>query len=148
MHAQALSNFYITGLRTPSRISKLEIDMPQVFDKLREGVQLLERHYKNMQDIEFTVENGTLYFLQCRSGKRTGTAALRIASDFVLEGIVTQDEALLYLIGPEHIEQVMHPTFKDETSYRTENRVLTKGLPASPGDLFNPLSHHPENIYL
>lgn len=90
-----------------------------------------------MQDIEFTVENGTLYFLQCRSGKRSGTAALRIASDFVREGIVTPDEALMSLIGPEHIEQVMHPTFKDEASYRAENRVLTKGLPASPGSLID-----------
>jgi pyruvate,orthophosphate dikinase len=123
----------VAGIRTPMPISQLQNAMPDVYTELREGVERLERHYKNMQDIEFTVQDGRLFFLQCRSGKRTGTAALKIASDFVREGIVTVDEAILNLVGPEHVEQVLHPRFRDEDSYRQASRVIAKGLPASPG---------------
>lgn len=123
----------VSGSRTPQPISQLEGDMPAAYAQLKEGVERLERHYKNMQDVEFTVQDGTLFFLQCRNGKRTGAAALRIACDFVSEGIVTADEAVLTLVGPEHVEQVLHPCFADDGTYRKEGRVLAKGLPASPG---------------
>jgi pyruvate,orthophosphate dikinase len=123
----------VSGSRTPQPISQLECDMPAAYTELRQGVERLERHYQNMQDVEFTVQDGQLFFLQCRNGKRTGAAALKIACDFVAEGIVTADEAVLSLVGCEHVEQVLHPCFENENQYRAEGRVMAKGLPASPG---------------
>ena len=123
----------VSGSRTPQPISQLAHDMPAAYAELRDGVERLERHYKNMQDCEFTVQDGKLFFLQCRNGKRTGQAALRIACDFVDEGIVTTDEAVLTLVGCEHVEQVLHPCFSNENEYRKNGCVIAKGLPASPG---------------
>ncbi|NBX73597.1 MAG: pyruvate, phosphate dikinase [Alphaproteobacteria bacterium] len=130
----------VAGLRTPNPITlkakaemkatepAMEEVMPAVFQQLCAVRQQLEKHYKDMQDIEFTVQQGKLYLLQTRSGKRTAPAALRIAVEMVEEGLISQNEAVLR-IEPKSLDQLLHPTL-DPKAKRT---VLTKGLPASPG---------------
>src|SRR4051794_3729793 len=106
----------------------MEESMPEVFAGLARVFDLLERHYRDMQDIEFTVERGTLFMLQTRSGKRTAKAALRIAVDMAGEGLVSQEEAVLR-IDPQALDQLLHPTL-DPAATRN---VVARGLPASPG---------------
>ncbi len=105
--------------------------MTEVYDELLEYTQLLEKHYKNMQDIEFTVQQGKLFILQTRNGKRTGHAAVSIAVDMVKEGIISKQESISELVQPEHIDQLLHPQF---ASTKLEDfNVIGKGLQASPG---------------
>jgi pyruvate,orthophosphate dikinase len=120
----------VAGIRTPKPIDELEKDMPQAYAALCDIAHKLEEHFRDMQDIEFTIERGKLYMLQTRNGKRTAAAAMQIAVDLVDEGIVTREEALL-LIDAKQINAVLHPTF-DKQSLKTATPVAV-GLPASPG---------------
>jgi len=108
--------------------------LPSAYEDFVKSVDILERHFKDMQDVEFTVENGRLWMLQCRNGKRTGHAALQIAVDLVNEGLCSREEALLK-IEPDHIRQLLHPSFDPEAlkSVQYTNNVVAKGLPAGPG---------------
>jgi pyruvate, orthophosphate dikinase len=124
----------VAGIRTPEPISRMAHDLPEAYMQFLRNVELLERHFKDMQDVEFTVEDGKLWMLQCRSGKRTGQAAFQIAVDLVKEGICTPQEALLK-IEPDHVKQILHPTFSAAalaSSKYTEN-VVAKGLSGGPG---------------
>ncbi|MFH1228389.1 MAG: pyruvate, phosphate dikinase [Planctomycetota bacterium] len=120
----------VAGIRTPQPITKLSDEMPDVFKQLRDITDRLEKHYCDIQDFEFTIENGKLYMLQTRNGKRTGYAALRIAVDMVEEKLISQKEAVLR-IEPDQINQVLHPIFDLEA--RKKAKVIAKGLNASPG---------------
>ena len=120
----------VAGIRTPQKIAKLEEDMPHVYTELVTIVKNLEKHYRDMQDCEFTVENGKLYILQTRNGKRTGAAALKIAVDMVHEGLITKKEALTR-IEADQIDQLLHPTFTAE-ALKSATPFL-EGLPAAPG---------------
>ena len=98
----------VAGVRTPKPIATLKEDMPQVYEQFCDIAHKLEVHYKDMQDMEFTIENGKLYFLQTRNGKRTANAALKIAVDMVHEGLITTDEALMK-VEPKQLDQLLHP---------------------------------------
>lgn len=120
----------VAGIRTPQNISTLKEVMPDVFDKFVEITQILEGHYKDMQDIEFTIEKERLFILQTRNGKRTAEAAINIAADLVDAGIIDEKEAILR-IEPNQLDQLLHPKFEDAAL--NEAKSLAKGLPASPG---------------
>jgi len=120
----------VAGIRTPLPLAELKRLMPEVYDELMAIMDKLERHYKDMQDIEFTIEEGKLYMLQTRSGKRTSRAAIKIAVDMAKEGIINKEEAVLR-VKPEDIERVLHPRFDEKA--RAKAKVIAKGLPASPG---------------
>jgi len=120
----------VAGVRTPSPIAKLEEEMPEVYAQFVEIATKLENHYRDMQDMEYTIEDGKLYMLQTRNGKRTAAAALKIAVDLVEEGKRTEQEALL-MVEPKILDSVLHPTF---TAAAMKSAVqLTKGIDASPG---------------
>jgi len=119
----------VSGVRTPSHIQELEKAMPQVYNQLREITTRLEKHYKDMQDFEFTIQEGKLYMLQTRNGKRTGLAAVRVAIEMVGEGLITKDEAI-FRVEPNQLYDFLVPRL-DEKSAKVE--VLATGLPASPG---------------
>jgi pyruvate,orthophosphate dikinase len=130
----------VAGIRTPqnltlrgkqtnnSKLPAMEEVMPEVFKQLDDVRHVLEKHYKDMQDIEFTVQRGTLYMLQTRTGKRTAPAALKIAVDMVTEGLITEAEAIRRL-DPNSLDQLLHPTLDP----KAERKVIARGLPASPG---------------
>jgi pyruvate,orthophosphate dikinase len=130
----------VAGIRTPQHLTKaarmangqstpsLEECMPEVFGELTEVYRVLEAHYRDMQDVEFTVQKGKLWMLQTRTGKRTAAAALKIAVDLVREGVISEEEALLR-IDPASLDQLLHPTLDPEAA----REVLARGLPASPG---------------
>lgn len=130
----------VAGIRTPQYLTRaareranakplsMEEAMPEVYAQLADVFRILETHYRDMQDIEFTVERGKLWMLQTRSGKRTAKAALKIAVDMATEGLITKDEAILR-VEPTALDQLLHPTLDPEA----KRDVLTKGLPASPG---------------
>lgn len=120
----------VAGIRTPNPIKALENILPEVYEQFVGIAKVLETHYRDMQDIEFTVEKGKLFMLQTRTGKRTIQAALGIAVDFVSEGLITKEEALLR-INAEQLDQLLHPCFEEEAL--KEATLITKGLPASPG---------------
>ena len=120
----------VAGTRTPNPISQLEDDMPKVFKEFNEIAEGLEKHYKDMQDMEFTVQDGKLYILQTRSGKRTVASALKIAVDLVEEGMLTKEEALLQ-VDPAQLDQLLHPMFDEDALDAAE--IIGKALPASPG---------------
>ena len=120
----------VAGVRTPNPIAKLAEDMPGVYDQFMEIANKLENHYKDMQDMEFTIEEGKLFFLQTRNGKRTANAALRIAVEMVEEGLITTDEALMR-VEPKQLDQLLHPAF-DQAALKAA-KAIGKGLPASPG---------------
>ena len=120
----------VAGIRTPEPISKLESDMPEVYNQFVKIANMLENHYKDMQDMEFTIENGKLFMLQTRNGKRTAQAALKIAVDLVSEGMITKEEALLK-VEPKQLDQLLHKTFDSEAL--KNGKVIAKGLAASPG---------------
>ena len=120
----------VAGVRTPSPITKLEQDMPEVYKQFVEIATNLEEHYRDMQDMEFTIQEGKLYMLQTRNGKRTAAAALKIAVDLVAEGKLTEEEALLK-VEPKQLDSLLHPTFVPSALKSAE--VIAKGLPASPG---------------
>jgi len=121
----------VAGIRTPEPIEKLEAVMPTDFSELLRLANKLEAHYMNMQDIEFTIQEGTLYILQTRSGKRTGQAAIRIAVDLVDEGVVSKEIAVRDLVDPQHLDQLLHKQFADQDSIESDR--IGVGLPASPG---------------
>lgn len=120
----------VAGIRTPNPITQLEQDMPEVFKQFMDISNQLEKHYRDMQDMEFTVENGKLYFLQTRNGKRTADAALRIAVELVKEGMITEKEAVLR-VEPKQLDQLLHPMFDPKAL--KEAKPIGKALPASPG---------------
>ncbi len=119
----------VSGVRTPVHISELHKIMPHVYDQLRDITTRLEKHYKDMQDFEFTIQDGKLYMLQTRNGKRTGRAAVRVAIQMVDEGLITKDEAI-FRVEPNQLYDFLVPRL-DEKSTKVE--VLATGLPASPG---------------
>ncbi|GAA4871686.1 pyruvate, phosphate dikinase [Serinicoccus chungangensis] len=118
----------VAGIRTPKPLAEMEEVLPEAYTQLVQTMHDLEAHYKDMQDIEFTVEDGTLYLLQTRNGKRTAAAALRVARDLVEEGVLTQEEAL-QRVEPGQLDQLLHPAIDPEHG----RSPVTKGLPASPG---------------
>lgn len=118
----------VAGIRTPLQIEVLNERMPEVYNELFATQALLERHYRDMQDMEFTVQEGKFYMLQTRSGKRTGRASIKIAVDMVNEGMITESEALMR-VSPEHVEAFLHPMI-DPTA---KTDIVASGLPASPG---------------
>ncbi len=118
----------VAGIRTPKPIRELEHDMPKVYTELRAITSRLEKHYRDIQDFEFTFEKGKLYMLQTRTGKRTAAAAVKIAVDMVKEKILSKEEALLR-VDPEQINQLLHPIIDPSAKLN----VITSGLPASPG---------------
>ena len=141
----------VAGIRTPQPIAQLKSVMPTIYDSLYSEVKRLERHCRCIQDVEFTVDDGVLYILQCRDGKRTGSAALRIATEMVTEGLVSKSYAVSKLVTAAHLTQLMFPTFKPSSAAvgaaaggaaggaaaaAAAAAALTpimKGLPASPG---------------
>jgi pyruvate,orthophosphate dikinase len=120
----------VAGVRTPSPIKNLDSEMPAVYRKLKDITTNLEKHYGDVQDFEFTIQDAKLYMLQTRNGKRTGQAAVRIAVDMVEEGLTSKEKALLQ-VEPEALNQLLHPVFDAEEKQKHE--VLAKGLAASPG---------------
>jgi pyruvate,orthophosphate dikinase len=118
----------VSGVRTPIPINELEKIMPEVYHQLREITTRLEQHYKDVQDFEFTIQDGKLYMLQTRNGKRTGPAAVRIAVEMVKEGIFSEKDALLR-VEPDQLNQLLHPVLDEKKPLK----VIAKGLPASPG---------------
>ena len=100
----------VAGIRTPSKISKLHEEMPAVYDQFADIANRLENHYRDMQDMEFTIENGKLYMLQTRNGKRTAAAALKIACDLVDEGMISREEAVMR-VEPKQLDSLLHPQF-------------------------------------
>lgn len=120
----------VAGIRTPEHISKLQEVKPEIYKEFVEITQKLEDHYRDMQDVEFTIERGKLYMLQTRNGKRTAASALKIAVDMVNEGRITKEEALLR-VEPKQLDTLLHPTFNPDALKATEH--IAKGLPASPG---------------
>jgi len=120
----------VAGIRTPKPISELEKDNPEIYKQFREISHKLEQHYKDMQDMEFTIEKGKLYMLQTRNGKRTAQAALKIAIDMVEEGLITEKEAVLK-VDPAQLDSLLHPQFNPESLKNAT--IIAKGLNASPG---------------
>jgi pyruvate,orthophosphate dikinase len=124
----------VAGIRTPDKIEALGLIMPHAYKQLLDIRKKLEKHYKDMQDIEFTIENGKLYMLQCRNGKRTGFASVRIAVEMVDEKLIPKEEALRR-VEPEALNQLLRPVFLPSAKKAavSEGRLLAKGLPAGPG---------------
>ncbi len=124
----------VAGIRTPQPIATLEQELPEAWAELQDVQAKLETHYRDMQDLEFTVQEGRLFMLQCRTGKRTGLAAVRIACDLVKEGVITPEEAILR-VDPESLNQLLAPVFEESQleAAKTEGRLLTRGLNAGPG---------------
>ncbi len=118
----------VAGIRTPKPISELEKEMPEVYKQLKEITKRLEKHYRDVQDFEFTIEKGKLYMLQTRTGKRTPLAAVKIAVDMVEEGLITKEEAIMR-VEPSQIDQLLHPIIDPKVKVEP----IAKGLPASPG---------------
>jgi len=118
----------VAGIRTPQPIATLQEEMPDVYRQFAETCTLLEKHYKNMQDIEFTIERGKLYMLQTRNGKRTAQAAIKIAVDMVNEGLISREEAVMR-VEPAHLDHLLHRRIDPNVNLE----VFAKGLPASPG---------------
>jgi pyruvate, orthophosphate dikinase len=118
----------VAGIRTPHPIADLAKEMPQVYGQLREITSKLEKHYRDVQDFEFTVQEGTLFMLQTRTGKRTAQAAVTIAVDMVAEGLISKEEAVLR-VEPASLDQLLHPIIDPKAKIE----VIAKGLPASPG---------------
>ena len=133
----------VAGIRTPEVIDSLKEQMPLIYDEFVNISEKLEKHYKDMQDIEFTIENGKLYMLQTRNGKRTAQAALQIAVDLVQEGLINKKEAIMR-VEPNQLEQLLHPTFNTE-KLKSLNPIA-KGLAASPGAASGKVYFHAEDI--
>lgn len=120
----------VAGVRTPKTIKDLANEMPEIYDQFAKSAKMLENHYKDMQDMEFTIEEGKLFFLQTRNGKRTANAALKIAVDMVNENLISKEEALLK-VEPNQLDQLLHPMFDPEVLKSA--KPIGKALPASPG---------------
>jgi pyruvate,orthophosphate dikinase len=138
----------VAGIRTPKKIAELQKDMPEVYKQLEDIRLKLEKHYRDMQDIEFTIQKGKLWMLQTRNGKRTGFAAVRIAVDMVHEGLITKEEALsARRIPPDDLNQLLQPIFDPESKRKAieEGRLLAKGIPAGPGAACGRIKFHAED---
>src|SRR3989440_248623 len=124
----------VAGIRTPSKIARLQEDLPHVYEQFKEIARRLEQHYRDMQDLEFTVEKGHLYMLQTRAGKRTAQAAVKVAVDMVTEGLISEQEAVKR-VEPIQVYQLLLPRFDESEKQKAEveGRLLAKGLNASPG---------------
>ncbi|SCX93372.1 pyruvate, phosphate dikinase [Alkaliphilus peptidifermentans] len=133
----------VAGIRTPQEIQALNEKMPDAYNKFIELCELLEKHYMDMQDIEFTIERGELYILQTRNGKRTTNAAINIAVDMVDEGLISKKEAIMR-VDPQQLDQLLHPTFDEEDLKNAE--VITRGLPASSGASYGKIYFSPEDV--
>lgn len=133
----------VAGIRTPQPISQLESVMPEVFKEFNEITETLENHYRDMQDIEFTVEKGKLYILQTRNGKRTSKASINIAVDMIDEKLISKEEAVLR-IDAKSLSQLLHPNFEEKAL--KEATVMTKGLPASPGAASGRVYFHAHDV--
>uniref|UniRef100_A0A0E0HE99 Pyruvate, phosphate dikinase n=2 Tax=Oryza nivara TaxID=4536 RepID=A0A0E0HE99_ORYNI len=120
----------VAGIRTPEDLDAMRDHMPEPYEELVENCKILESHYKEMMDIEFTVQENRLWMLQCRTGKRTGKGAVKIAVDMVNEGLVERRTALK-MVEPGHLDQLLHPQFENPSGYK--DKVIATGLPASPG---------------
>lgn len=131
----------VAGIRTPRPLSELKQIMPKVYDELRRATSLLEQHYRDVQDFEFTVEQGKLYLLQTRNGKRTGRAAVRIALSMIDEGLITKEEAI-FRVEPNQLYDFLVPRLEEES---VQVEVLTKGLPASPGAAVGQIAFTPQD---
>ena len=133
----------VSGVRTPQPIATLNEVMPHCYEQFQEICHTLENHYKDMQDMEFTIEDGKLYMLQTRNGKRTAQAALRIAVEMVQSGMITKDDALL-MVDPKALDQLLHPNF-DNDSYKAA-KAVANGLAASPGAATGHLYFNAEDL--
>ena len=133
----------VAGIRTPQTIDTLKEVMPECYEEFKRICGILEDHYRDMQDMEFTIEDGKLFMLQTRNGKRTAKAALKIAVDMVEEGMITKEEALMKL-EPKQLDQLLHPNF-DEASLKAA-KVVAKGLAASPGAATGKLCFNAEDV--
>jgi pyruvate, orthophosphate dikinase len=122
----------VAGIRTPAKISQMRDELPEVYVQFEEIAEKLERHYRDVQDLEFTIERGKLYMLQTRSAKRTAPAAVKIAVDMVEEGILSKEDAL-GRVEPAQIVQLLLPRFDEAAKAKAQDRFLAKGLNASPG---------------
>ena len=120
----------VAGIRTPQKIDQLKEVAPEAYKRFVEICSILEKHYKNMQDMEFTIEKGKLFMLQTRNGKRTAASALKIACDMVDEGMITKEEALM-MVEPKQLDSLLHPRFDDEDLKSA--KPIASALPASPG---------------
>ena len=132
----------VAGIRTPQPIAEMKQAFPDVYKQFDEVAHILENHYKDMQDMEFTVEDGKLYMLQTRSGKRTAAAAIKVAVDMVNDGLITKEEAIMR-IEPDQINQLLHPNF--DPAELSSAKAIAKGLPASPGAATGQLVFHAED---
>ena len=133
----------VAGVRTPLSIDRLEKENGKIYNELKDYSKLLEKHYKDMQDMEFTVENGKLYMLQTRNGKRTPMASLNIAIDMAKEGLITEKEALMRL-EPNDISGMLHKSF--DMNVLAKLKPVTKGLPASPGAVSGQICFNTEEV--
>ena len=138
---QAQGEDVVAGIRTPLHISELKARMPKVYEKFAETIKTMEAHYRDMQDMEYTIEDGKLYFLQTRNGKRTAAASLKIALDLLDEGVITEEEAVLR-VEPKLLDSLLHPTF-DKTI--DKEKEIAIGNPASPGAAVGHLSFSAAN---
>ena len=120
----------VAGIRTPQKIDQLKEVAPEAYERFVEICSILEKHYKNMQDMEFTIEKGKLFMLQTRNGKRTAASALKIACDMVDEGMITKEEALM-MVEPKQLDSLLHPRFDDEDLKSA--KPIASAMPASPG---------------
>ncbi len=134
----------VAGIRTPSPISHLEEQMPEVFEEFQNIAKKLESHYRDMQDMEFTIEAGKLYMLQTRSGKRTAAAALKVATDLVAEGMIDKNEAVMR-VEPKQLDSLLHPQF-DPVALKNAT-AIGKGLAASPGAAAGQIVFTAEDAY-
>ena len=133
----------VAGIRTPQSIDTLKEVMPECYEEFQKICKTLENHYKDMQDMEFTIEDGKLFMLQTRNGKRTATAALKIAVDMVEEGMITKEEALLK-VEPKQLDQLLHPMFDNESLKNAE--CVAEGLAASPGAATGKIAFTAEDV--
>ncbi|WP_313233524.1 pyruvate, phosphate dikinase [Tissierella praeacuta] len=133
----------VAGIRTPEEISHLKDIMPNVYDEFVSITHILEKHYKDMQDIEFTIEKGKLYILQTRNGKRTAQAGIKVAVDLVHEGLISKEEAIMRM-EPNQLNQLLHPAFEEKTL--KESEVVAKGLAASPGAASGKIYFHADDV--
>ncbi|OMO84023.1 hypothetical protein CCACVL1_11038 [Corchorus capsularis] len=132
----------VSGIRTPEDLYTMKSYMPEAYKELVHNCEILERHYKDMMDIEFTVQENRLWMLQCRSGKRTGKGAVKIAVDMVNEGLVDK-RAAIKMVEPRHLDQLLHPQFEDPCAY--QDKVVAIGLPASPGAAVGQIVFSPDD---
>ena len=135
----------MAGICTPQPISALRDAMSDVYDEFKANTEILERHYADMQDVEFTIQENKLFMLQTRNGNRGGKAAVKIAVDLVSEGLATKEEAIMKVLL-EHLDQLLHPCFSDVESEEYKESVLTTGLPASPGAAVGGLAFTNEKV--